>query len=551
MLFRKLFNRTPLAVRLAFGLVALFAVGTQLADDGIRPEQFYNSETDADWGPAILKATFAASKQGGNVVKFTCGKTYKVDQKLIGDLNRFEDKFVGSVEWIGCATDYEYGGSKPSIEVTGAGDAGISLRSSYGFRLTRMKIQYTNPAFRGRLFDFSHSEIAKGGNGGDTAYLTISDSTLTGTNEATDADALVYLGGSIISSIEKSHFFYAKQGIRGMEAAGGNHYAYVYTIAKNSFNMVDRAIVNPSSNWVITNNTFEPNRFGQLIAVENDCGDHCTQASGITFSNNYLGDGGAQQHPIVRFKKADGLTIQGNWWYSDDQVSQAAITLDTCEGVVVSGNSARPFKTFIELTGGTTFGLTTISNKINANAIVTENGAQCAGCNIMEPSRAGTAPRMTRFSSMMATDYAAEAPSVFDIGFGWKANEQHFINGGVYSIMDNAYGLVNGAIVVSAGKNGDAPVCFKTDNKIRGCINGSGLKLNAPFRVPRAPYGDNWAGSDEAPTKGDVRAEIEQVRKEVESLRQQLQMLKKAFINRCPQCLPPAGPAAEAKTEEK
>jgi hypothetical protein len=315
-------------------------------NDYVRPEWFItepHASQVEDWSPAIKKATLHAAKMGGNTVKFSCGKTYKITEPLDLDMNRFQNEFVGSVRWQGCATDYEYASMPPTIEYTGDGTkAAISARSAYGWRVEGMKIQYTNPAFKGRLIDLSHSVVAEGGNGGDSAYISITDSTLTGTPNAMEADALVYLGGGIISRIETTHFFYARQGIRGMEQAGGNHYAYVYTIAKNSFNMVDRAIVNPSSNWVIANNTFEPNRFHQLVAVENDCGTNCALASGVTFSNNYLGDGVAQDHPIVRFVNADGVTIQGNWWYSDTEVSRAAITLDRCEGVVISGNSARP-----------------------------------------------------------------------------------------------------------------------------------------------------------------------------------------------------------------
>jgi hypothetical protein len=475
--------------------------------DYVRPEWFLTESHEtqvADWGPAIKAATHFVSALGGGSVKYSCGKSYRVTKPLDLDFGA-AGRMLGSVRWEGCATDYEYQSMAPTIEYTGAGtEAAFSMRSSYGFRMDGMKIQYTNPAFRGKLFDFSHSEAARGGNNGDSAYLTIENSTLTGTEMASEAEALLYVGNAIISRIDTNHFFYAHTGILGMEA-GNSSYAYVFTVARNSFNSVDRAIVNPSSNWIIENNTFEPNKYGQLVAVENDCGAACTQASGIRFSNNYLGDGIAQRHPMVRFVKADGLTISGNWWYSDTEISRAAITLDNCEGVVVSGNSARSVETFIELAGGTTFGLTTISNKINSPSIVTESGATCTGCNILEPSRSGTAPAMTKLSSLMASGYAAEGESVFDLSFGGKWDARKFKNGGVYSVMDNAYGLMNGAVGISAGDNYDAPVFFATDNKVRATINGSGFASRVPVTVPGDKYDfEKWKHSNEVPTKAAI-----------------------------------------------
>ena len=129
---------------------------------------------------------------------------------------------------------------------------------------------------------------------------------------------------------------------------------------------------------------------------------------------------------------------------------------------------------------------------------------------------------MTRFSSMMASDYAVAADNSFDLTFGWKANEQKFKNGGIFSVMDSAYGMLGGSVGIFAADNHDAPVFFATDNKVRVSVNGSGLRSNVPVFIPRNSYGTEWENSTEAAAKGDVRAELELLRAEIEKLKGRL-----------------------------
>lgn len=499
-----------------------------LLAEPFRPE-YYTQESDPeDWSEAIKQASRAAAQQGGNTVKFACGRNYRVTQPLNLDWGE-QGAAMTSVTWKSCQTHYENQASHAGIEYTGGGDqSAFSLRSAYGWTAENIKVTFSNPNFTGYGFDFSHSDTARNGNGGDSAYLTIKNSTFTGTAAANQSKALIYLGGAIISNLTDVHFLDARAGLKGAGQDGrSNHYAYVIRVQGGACNRVDVCVLNPSSNWVIENFTFEPNKEGKLRAIDNDCGDACALASGITISNSYFGDGIAQEEPIVRLVRCDGYNIFGNWFYSDNHVSRAAITLDGCEDGVISGNSARGFKYFVETSGRTTFGLTILGNKINASEILKKT-AECAGCNILQPSKAGTSPRKTSLAALQTTDYATESDSVYDLSFGWKANTQHFRNGGVYSAMDYAYGLMNGATIISSADNGDVPVAFKTNNQIRATIDGSGLKSKVPVIIPQSSYGTQWAGSSEAAAKGELYTQIEKLRSELAALRHSLAENKKS-----------------------
>jgi hypothetical protein len=469
--------------------------------DWITLESVAGQDEMTDWSDALEKAVKKAGSQYGNTIKLECGKTYEIRRPV-------KLEYTTSVKIEGCATDYEMQGRPATIQYTGGGESAFSFKSSYGLRIDGAKLQYVNPAFTGYLIDLSHTDRQTGGSGGDSAYITISNSTLTGTNEANNSEALIFTGGGIISRIETVHFFHARAGVKMMDGttpALGNTYAYVWRIADCSFNLVDVGVLNPSSNTVIDHNTFEPNRFGKLVALDNDCGEKCTYASAVQFSNNYLGDGQAQTEPIVQIRRATAWNIFGNWLYSDTQVSRAAFTLDTTENINIFGNHAQPFETFVETTGGTTFGLSIQNNKVSANEWIRQTAA-CLSCNIIEPSRAGTSPgAMSKLNALLASDYASQSGGVFDIAFGNKATNQKFKSAGVYNVQDGAYGMQNGAVGIFSADNYDAPVFIASDNTVRVVVNGQGMKSGVPITVPDEKYNEGkWKTSHEVPTKKAV-----------------------------------------------
>jgi len=472
-----------------------------------RPE-YYTQESDpADWSDAIEQASRAAAEQGGNTVKLACGKTYRVEKPVNLDWGE-QGAAMTSVKWESCQSNYENASNKAGIEYVGGGDqSAFSIRSAYGMTLENIKVTFSNPTFTGYGFDFSHSDPARGGNGGDSAYLTIEKSTFTGTAQANQSKALIYIGGGIISNFTDVHYLHARTGLKGAGGDGlSNHYAYVVHVLRGSCNFVDVCILNPSSNWLIELFAFEPNKEGKLRAIDNDCGDDCAFASGITLNNNYFGDGVAQEEPIVRLVRCSGFNAFGNWFYSDTEVSRAAFTLDGCEGGVISGNHGQPFRYFVETVGRTTFDLTILSNKINASEILHKT-AECAGCNIMQPGRGGTSPAMTRLSALQASDYAADG-SPLETAFGWKANDRHFNSSGVFTAIDGAHGLKNASMLIMSANNGDVPIAFGTSNTIRATIDASGLHSKVPVKVPSEQFGDSWRNSREVPTKGDIYALI-------------------------------------------
>ncbi|HEX8288023.1 MAG TPA: hypothetical protein VF556_08510 [Pyrinomonadaceae bacterium] len=478
-----------------------------LLAEPFRPEYYAQESDPEDWSDAIEQASRAAAEQGGNTVKFACGRNYRVLSQTNLDWGE-QGAAMTSVKWESCQSNYENASNKAGIEYVGGGDqSAFSIRSAYGMTLENIKVTFSNPTFTGYGFDYSHSDPARNGNGGDSAYLTIKNSTFTGTAQANQSKALIYIGGGIISNFTDVHFFHARTGLKGADGDGrNNHYAYVVHVLRGACNLVDVCILNPSSNWIIENFAFEPNKEGKLRAIDNDCGDSCAFASGITLNNNYFGDGVAQEEPIVRLVRCSGFNAFGNWFYSDTELSRAAFTLDGCDGGVISGNHGQPFRYFVETAGRTTFGLTILSNKINASEILHKT-AECAGCSIMQPGRSGTSPVMTRLSALQASDYAADGTPL-ETAFGWKANARHFNSSGVFTAIDGAYGLPNAAMLIMSANNGDVPVCFGSDNKVNACVDGSGLKSKVRITVPGEQFGENWKNSQEVPTKGDIYAAI-------------------------------------------
>ncbi|HEX8565423.1 MAG TPA: hypothetical protein VF648_07100 [Pyrinomonadaceae bacterium] len=490
-------------------LILLLTVAASVAaqtpergNDFIRLESFKSSE-NSDWADAIEAAFIYGSRIGGVNVQVACGKSYKVMRPV--KLQARDGQAIHSVKFVGCGSDYEWQSGFSQIEYTGSGtDSAFDLRTVYGLRFIGIRFKYTNPGFTGRLIDNRHSLVSEGGTGGDSAYNSFIDCTFTGTQNAYNA-ILLDVGGGIISRIIDNHFLYGAVGIIGASNTphgAGNNYAYVWRVIGNAFNFVNEAIRDPSGNWYIVNNTFEPNREGKVRALTSSCKAQCANVSALTFTNNYMGDGIAQQEPFIELYGVMGGTVANNQFYTNG--SRVAIEVTANEGVTFISNDGRAFENFIETANQTSFGLTTISNKINAQEIVKETTAICSGCNILEPSKAGTAPRMSKISGTILTDYISEKGSVFDIAIGWKADNRHIDSAFIATTMDGAYGLLNGSLLLMAGKNHDAPVCLGSDNKLRACVNGQGFVSRVPVIVPDEQFSQRWKLSNEAVTKAAI-----------------------------------------------
>lgn len=452
-----------------------------------RPE-FYTQESDpADWSDAIKEAARAAMEQNGNTVKFACGRSYHIARKLHFD-------GLAQVKFVGCASDFEAQGRPATVTYSGAEDSAFSFRSSYGIRLQYVKLEYTNPAFNGILVDFRHSVHNPNA---DSAYFTIEDSTLTGTPQANQA-TLLAIDGAIISRVKVVHFFHGKIGIRGMSAETGN-YSNVVTIAECSFNAVDVGIMNYSSNWNMTTNTFEPNKFGEVVAVDYDC-MNCQFASAVTYHNNYHGDAhAAQQKPLAKFVKTLGLVVSANWGIIEHDDSRVAFELVQSSGASFFGNRLNSFANFIETTGGTTFDLNVFGNQTGAREMVLQT-TPVVGLNIMQPSTHGNI-----FAGVASNGETYEHQQNWGVSIGRISaigRENAFAEIG---ILDGATGYLNRSLGYFAPSSNNNPHIFFTWNgsewRNRFQIGDKNIST-VPLSVPDDKYNPaTWKNSLEVPTK--------------------------------------------------
>ena len=455
------------------------------AGDMIRPESFPRLSDD-NWSHAIEAAARAAMQLNGATVKFACGKNYPTERtvKLDG---------AQQIVFLACASDYEAQGKPATITYSGTDKQGLSFRSSYGITLERMKIECSNPAFTGECVSFTHSDHNPNA---DSAYFNIKDSTITGT-AAANQSTLLAIDGSIIGNISKVHFFHAKVGIRGMSERYGT-YSNGIVAEKNSFNLVDTAIMNPSSNWRISDNIFEPNKHDKLIAVDSDC-ENCGFASGVTYTNNYHGDAHGQDEPLAKFRKAAGLTISGNWGIIEASRSRVAFQLDQCAGVVVSGNRVNSFKYFVETVGGTTHDLNVFGNQTIPDEMVLQT-TPALGVNVMQPSTHGNV-----FAGVASNGETYDHKSDWGVSMGRISaigRENAFAEIG---ILDGATGYLNRSLGYFAPSSNNNPHIFFTWDgsqwRNRLSINEK-IASSVPLTVPDDKYNpETWKNSLEVPTK--------------------------------------------------
>jgi hypothetical protein len=481
-----------------------------LLAEPFRPEFYMQESEPEDWSDAIQAAGRAAMQQNGNTVKFACGRSYHIARKLNFD-------GAAQIHFLGCASDFEAQGKPATITYSGADKSVLSFDSSYGIRLKGLKLEYTNPAFDGTFVSFRHSAHNPTA---DSAYFTIEDTTLTGTAQANKA-TLLAIDGAIIARIKTTHFFHASVGVRGMSVERGT-YANVVTIEESSFNLVDEAIVDPSSNWDIATNAFEPNKQGEVVAVESHC-ENCGTASGVTFRNNYIGDAVGQTRPIVKFKKASGLNIFGNWWIIEHSRSRAAITLENCEGVKIFGNRANGITNFVEAVGGTSHDVSIDANQTTAQVIALQT-AQIAGLNIFQPTTHGKI-----LSGVASNGETYHHDTDWGVSFGRISaigKENAFAEIG---ILDGATGYLNRSLGYFAPSSNNNPHIFFTWDgsswQNRLSITEK-ITSSVPLTVPSDRFGEQWKNSREVPTKADVYDALRAHLAEVSALIEKQQTLE-------------------------
>jgi len=243
----------------------------------------------------------------------------------------------------GDGTQTQGHGTLPGSDITytGGGSGGFLLaRSSSGFALRNLGVDYQSSAFTGVLLDFSHAP----GRGTDAAYMTLDNCLLTGTN-VWSAHALVSFHLAILGSVQNCHLSFAQAGIVGKAFAGNSSgYANAIEIQGCTFdNLRSAALMNAGEGWTIVGNRFEGTdggTGGMPRAYSDDLpgGPLTSQTAGLSFIGNWFGDAVAVKSAWVTLGPntiVRGLDIAGNFFSG----GRAAVAIPgNASGISISGN---------------------------------------------------------------------------------------------------------------------------------------------------------------------------------------------------------------------
>jgi hypothetical protein len=166
---------------------------------------------------------------------------------------------------------------------SGAADPFVDARSSYGVRLIDLQVTQTNPAFTGKLLDWSHSTAS------DAAYGGVERCTLGGQQGgANNASAILSFDNAINCRAISSLFGYARRSIRGADVAG--NYSNRHVVFDCSFgNTLEAPIQDFAQGCSIISCTFEP-------LIGGSAGAYLTNAiasTGLVILGGWMGDANA------------------------------------------------------------------------------------------------------------------------------------------------------------------------------------------------------------------------------------------------------------------
>jgi hypothetical protein len=280
---------------------------------------------------------------------------YQVSSQLVAK-DSYGVRFVGEA---GQGTGYTEQGA--CLRFTGGGSGSfIDARSSQGFTLENLEVEYTSGSYTGNLIDFGHSL-----SGNDATYGTIKGCTLHGVGVAT-AKSLVSLRLAILCDIIDSHLSWAQAGVRMMEdnGAGGVDYSNAHTIRGGTIDNVINGLMNPGQGLNVMGTRFEGTNggMGGLQSVLSDditsfefgyginldgcwCGDAIAVTNWIKFVKitprglsvkacEFLGG----SKGIVFAKGASGVNITANSFGVTNAVDLGSSGVGICSGVDISGN---------------------------------------------------------------------------------------------------------------------------------------------------------------------------------------------------------------------
>ncbi len=226
---------------------------------------------ELDWAAiqaAINAAKIAEPKTGGN--NALCGRVhigrghFLCDQSL--DMKQTKGMILaGAGRGIGgggVATD-----GSSTLFYTGSGRRFIDCRSTFGYRLQDLSIQYSSLSFFGHLVDLSHS------NGNDPTNATFIGCHFSGANSISitlnqGCKSLLFMHGAIACVIDNCIFTVGHQGIRFRNMNGA--YSNSHVVSNCQFVFLEQAMVNGGQDISIHGCTFEGSGGQMTSAYEDD-----------------------------------------------------------------------------------------------------------------------------------------------------------------------------------------------------------------------------------------------------------------------------------------
>ncbi len=262
-------------------------------------------------------------------------------------------------------------GTLPASDITytGSGSGSFLLaRSSEGFAVRGLGIDYKSSAFSGNLIDFSHAP----GKPTDAAYMTLQDCQLSGPTAAT-ARSLVSFYQAILGSVRNCHLQFARAGITGKMAAGKTvGYANAIEVRGCTFDdFKTAAIMDAGEGWAIEGNWFEGTNGGtggMPRAYSDDLpgGTLTSQTVGLSFTGNWFGDAVAIRNAWI-FTGATvvrGLNVTGNFFSG----GPAAVSLPgNGFGISIAGNFMGTIDAPVDLGRAIKDGVSITGNSMSPN----------------------------------------------------------------------------------------------------------------------------------------------------------------------------------------
>jgi hypothetical protein len=243
--------------------------------------------------------------------------------------------------------------TRPTLQYTGSGARAIAARSTLGFAITGLHIQYSNSGFSGLLVDLAHTGTGCGGSGCDSNGARFVADVFEGTSLAFSATCLICGSDAILVDIESSQFNWAVNAIQG--ATSSTEYANVWNIRENQFSTSSGTISQsflkgPHYSWTIEGNSFEMGTGLGSPTVLDNTPQSCVSC---VFTGNWVGDVGAGYSGTIinAFGTPGGLGLDVGGNYFAGSSSATFFTTSGCHGVSIHGNWITTFGTVFAITG--------------------------------------------------------------------------------------------------------------------------------------------------------------------------------------------------------